>query len=92
MHGGKPRQSLDISDLDFNLQMYIFSTMWLNHEILLKKLHYYGIRGPALDWFKSYLSGRRQCVTIENSRPSFRPINIRVPQGSILGPILFLLY
>ena len=64
----------------------------VNHSILFKKLHYYGIRGVALDWFKSYLSGRKQCVAIGNSMSSFKSINIGVPQGSILGPILFLLY
>ena len=64
----------------------------VNHNILFKKLHYYGIRGVALDWFKSYLNGRQQCVAIGGSLSSFKPISIGVPQGSILGPILFLLY
>ena len=64
----------------------------VDHQILFKKLDYYGIRGVALDWFKSYLSGRKQCVAIGDSLPSFRSIDIGVPQGSILGPILFLLY
>ena len=64
----------------------------VNHSILFKKLQYYGIRGVALDWFRSYLSGRQQCVAIGGSLSSFKPINIGVPQGSILGPILFLLY
>ena len=45
-----------------------------------------------MDWFKSYLSGRKQCVAIGNSRSSLKSINIGVPQGSVLGPILFLLY
>ena len=48
--------------------------------------------GVALDWFKSYLSDRKQCVSIGNALSSFRSIDIGVPQGSVLGPILFLLY
>ena len=64
----------------------------INHEILLQKLHYYGIRGLPLHWFKSYLSDRQQTVTINNVFSSYRSIECGVPQGSILGPILFLLY
>ena len=46
----------------------------VDHEILFKKLNYYGIRGTALSWFKSYLSNRKQCVSIANSLSSFRSI------------------
>ena len=60
-----------------------------NHKILLKKLHYYGIRGTALAWFESYLSNRQQYVKIgiEKSNPAL--VKCGVPQGSILGPMLF---
>ena len=64
----------------------------VNHAILLEKLNHYGISGISNDWFKSYLSGRQQFVSIngENSDPT--TIKHGVPQGSVLGPLLFLLY
>ena len=64
----------------------------LNHEILLSKLYYYGIRGVTLEWFKSYISNRRQYVVIDNIDSCVRPVTCGVPQGSILGPLLFILY
>ena len=64
----------------------------INHSILLQKLHYYGIRGVALDWFKSYLSDRKQFVYFNNTKSNLHDMTCGVPQGSILGPILFLIY
>jgi len=63
-----------------------------SHEILLMKLERMGIRGTALEWFKSYLSERTQFVDINGNHSSEKKIKISILQGSILGPILFLCY
>ena len=68
----------------------VFDTV--NHHILLEKLKYYGIRGLPLNWFKSYLSGIHQCVKINNAQSDNKAIVCGVPQGSVLGPLLFLIY
>ena len=64
----------------------------VSHKILLHKLHHYGIRGPAYALIKNYLTSRNKFVTFSNTSSSTKPINIGVPQGSILGPLLFLIY
>ena len=64
----------------------------LDHKILIDKLHHYGIRGISLMWFESYLSKRTQYVEIDNFKSSPQTITTGVPQGSILGPLLFLIY
>jgi len=64
----------------------------VNQNILLKKLAVYGIRGVCLNWFESYLHGRRQFVAIENENSEVEGMEFGVPQGSILGPLLFLIY
>ena len=64
----------------------------LNHSILVNKLRLYGVRGIANNWFASYLSNRKQFVQIDNVASGVLPVKCGVPQGSILGPLLFILY
>ena len=64
----------------------------VNHEILLTELEHYGIRGNMLDWFRSYLSKRKQYISINGQSSELLDITCGVPQGSALGPLLFLIY
>ncbi|XP_075752074.1 vacuolar protein sorting-associated protein light isoform X4 [Rhipicephalus microplus] len=64
----------------------------ISHSILLEKMHSYGIKGNSLDFFSSYLSARKQKVVIGDIKSSYGYIKCGVPQGSVLGPILFSLY
>ena len=62
------------------------------HKILLQKLYHYGIRGPAYSLIESYLTNRKQFVSINNNNSIRKPINIGVPQGSTLGPLFYIVY
>jgi hypothetical protein len=64
----------------------------INHNILLNKLNHYGLRGIVNCWFQDYLSNRMQYVEIEKSKSKLCSIKCGVPQGSILGPLLYLIY
>ena len=67
-----------------------FDKVW--HKGLLYKLERLGVRDPLLKWFKTYLTGRKQRVIIDGQSSDWREITAGVPQGSVLGPLLFLIY
>ena len=64
----------------------------VEYNILLEKLDYYGIKGVAKNWFCSYLNNRMQCVMLNGSTSSIKPVSTGVPEGSALGSFLFLIY
>ena len=64
----------------------------MDHNILFQKLCHYGIRGSALTWFTSYLSNRKQFTSYDGNNSELCNILCGVPQGSILGPLLFIIY
>ena len=88
-------QALNQDDPQFSLAIFIdlkkaFDTV--NFSILLKKLSHYGIRNSALNWFTSYLSNRQQFTEVNGHLSAELTIKMGVPQGSVLGPLLFLLF
>ena len=64
----------------------------IDHELLLKKLSIYGVTPSSVAWFKSYLSGRKQLITLGKTTSKQLTVKQGVPQESILGPVLFLLF
>ena len=64
----------------------------VDHDILLLKMEHYGVRGSTLQWFKSYLHERKQYVYINGECSELKQISCGVPQGFVLGPLLFLIY
>ena len=64
----------------------------VDHDILLSKLSHYGVRGNCNKWFRTYLNDRKQYVSINGTESTIKEVKYGVPQGSVLGPLLFLLY
>lgn len=107
-HGFRPNHStetaatelLDILKLDIDkghVPVGVFLDLskafdTIDHNILLNKLKYYGLGAIALKWFQSYLTNRKQYVIVNSEESSLQSLILGVPQGSILGPLLFLIY
>ena len=64
----------------------------IDHSLLIKKLQHYGVRRIVLDWFVSYLANRSQYVKIDDTSSELLNASCGVPQGSILSPLLFIIY
>ena len=64
----------------------------MNHDIRRREMEHHGIRAELLEWFKSYLENRKEGVNINGNSSEFSDITYGVPQGSVLGPLLFLIY
>ena len=107
-YGFRKKHSTELAGLEFNdkivnyldkgqLPLAIFLDLskafdTIDHDILIRKLYYYGVAGNSLNWFKSYLTNRKQYVQFKDSVSSCSMIKTGVPQGSILGPLLFIIY
>ena len=86
---------LNIDKGDYNIAVFLdlrkaFDTV--DHSLLILKLEYYGVLGTELRWFKSYLSGRQQYCSVNNKNSPLTIVRSGIPQGSSLGPLLFLIY
>ena len=87
------RQEMDAKKIPFSVFLDLYKAFdTFDHTMLLTKLHYYGIPDAALNCFKSHISKRTQYVECNINSSSSREIETGVPQGSILGPLVFRIY
>ena len=64
----------------------------MNHDIFIQKLEHYGVKNKEIRWFRSYLTNRKQCYKVNGQLSDLESITTGVPQGSCLGPLLFIIY
>ena len=84
---------MDKNDVPFRIYLYLSKAFEIiDHSMLFSQLRYYGLGRSILKIFKSYLNDRSQYVEFENAKSDILSINIGAPQGSVLGPLLFILY
>ena len=89
----KITEALDNGDCVVGIYLDCSKTLdTVNHDIWLQKLSMYGVRDTALEWFRDYLANRSQYVTYNSMKSTKENITCGVPQGSILGPLSFLIY
>ena len=86
-------KEMDAKKISFSIYLDLSKAFdSLDHNVLLSKLNYYGIKNAASNWFKSYLTKHTQYVDCNGISSSVREIETGVPQGSILSPLLFIIY
>ena len=81
------KQQLHLLILDFSKAIHLVA-----HKRLLSKLQYCGIRDQTLTWIKNWLTGRTQCVVVDRESSEDTAVKLGVPQGTVLGPLIFILY